>query len=598
MRAKNLIAAVFAILIWAISAAAFGPASAQTANQISGQEYFDRVDVTVRFDKDGSLSVREELDYVKPRGERKRGIFRELPVRVKEGDIEYDRKYNLTSVTRNGNRETVNTQTGNGTLLWRLGRSDVFLEEGIQKYVLEYNSDDWVFRYDDLDGVKWNVWGEYSLMPVNKLTGRIILPEGATAESIDAYSGRYGRTGNDLKITQNGNVIEFESTKPLAPREGASMYVTVEKGVFNPLSASEKQARWWRAYGAFLGLTLLSPVILLFYLRNWSRVGRDPVKPPVFARYEPPKNYSAAAAHRILKKGVHGDSALISTLLSLAIKGRIKIDVTKKETVLTPLPQSAYKHGKLNSEESILFGNIFKRGLDEVVLRKDQPNSRFHKAHTLFDMQLNTNYSTEYRRINFKYIAMGIGLTALGIAAVFSSFLIPSSMVFWGLIAGLVLINIIFMYLMPAPTKKGAQISSEIEGFKLYLETAEKLRLNAAEVGTDQVPPMTIERYESFLPYAVALGVEKPWTKHFEKTLPHVAKDYDPGYYNSYRSGGFGSGGAGGISRDITKSLSSGVASARPIQTSSGGSSSRSGGFSSGGGFSGGGGGGGGAGSW
>lgn len=584
MRMNALFGAVLALLIWTLSHAAFG--------QISSDEYIDRADITVRFDKDGSLSIREEIDYLKPRGVTKRGIFRELPTRVKEGDVTYNKSYDLTLATRNGVRETVTNQSNSGTIVWRLGRSDVFLEDGIQKYVLEYNSDDWVFRYDDLDEVTWNVWGEYWAFPLKKLTGRIILPDGATAKQIAAYSGRYGRAENDIKITQNGNIIEFESTKPLAAREAATLSVGVEKGVFDPLSAAEKQARWWRAHGALVGLVLLSPAILLFYFFNWSRLGRDPVKPPVFARYEPPKNYSAAAAHRILKKGIHGESALISTLLSLAIKGRLKIEVKKRETILSSLPESAYKHGKLNAEESILFWNIFGRTRNEVVLRKKTPNSRFHKAQMRFDMRLNKDYSTDYRRINGKYIAMGIGLTVLGLVMVFSSFLIPSSMVFWALVAGLILMNIIFMFLMPAPTKKGAQITSEIEGFKLYLETAEKLRLNAAEVGTDQVPPMSVERYEAFLPYAVALDVEKPWTKHFEKTLPVAAENYQPNYYTSYRGGGFGLGGASGISRDMMKSLSSGVASARPIQTSSGGSSS------SGGGFSGGGGGGGGGGSW
>ena len=31
---------------------------------------------------------------------------------------------------------------------------------------------------------------------------------------------------------------------------------------------------------------------------------------------------------------------------------------------------------------------------------------------------------------------------------------------------------------------------------------------------------MTKERYEAFLPYAIALNVEKPWSKYFEKVLP------------------------------------------------------------------------------
>jgi len=170
--------------------------------------------------------------------------------------------------------------------------------------------------------------------------------------------------------------------------------------------------------------------------------------------------------------------------------------------------------------------------------------------------------------VNKKYIIMGVALTGIGLFAVLNAFHTPSSLVFWGLIAALIILNLLFMFLMPAPTKKGAAITSEIEGFKLYLETAEKLRLNSAEIGTDQVPPMTVERYESFLPYAVALGVEKPWTKHFEKTMPAIAENYSPAYYNSYRGGGFRSSGARGISRDMINSLSSGVSSARPVQTS------------------------------
>jgi len=65
---------------------------------------------------------------------------------------------------------------------------------------------------------------------------------------------------------------------------------------------------------------------------------------------------------------------------------------------------------------------------------------------------------------------MGVVLTGIGLFAVFNAFSTPSSVLFWGLFAGLILLNFIFMFLMPAPTKKGAKIASEIEGFKLYLD--------------------------------------------------------------------------------------------------------------------------------
>lgn len=565
--------------------------------QDSLQERFERADITVTVAKDGSVTIREELDYYKPRGLQKRGIFVELPTKVREGAITHKKSFRLTLATRNGNRENVTYMSNPGTVVWRLGEASVFLEDGLQRYVIEYTSKDWLFYYDDLDEIRWNVWGEYSPMPVKNLTGRIILPDGATAKQVASYSGRFGSRDTDLEVTTEGNIISFKANRTLRAGEGATVAVGVEKGVFDPLSAAEMSARWWRANGAMLGMAFISPGILLFYLFGWKKVGRDPVKPPVFARYEAPKAYSAAAAHRILKRSAHGDTPVIATLLSLAIKGRMKIDVAKKETTLTRLPLTDHK-GMLNTEEKVLFGNVFGSQTTEVVLKKKTPNSRFHGATVAFKQHLLSAYSTEYHRVNFKYIFGGIALTGLGLFAVFSAFHTPSTEVFWILVAGLVVLNVVFMFLMPAPTKKGAHITSEIEGFKLYLETAEKLRLNSAEVGTDQVPPMTVERYEAFLPYAVALGVEKPWTEHFEDTLPIAAKNYQPSYYNNYRGGGFGRGGMQSMQKDMVKALSTGVASARPVQTSSGGGSSSGRSFSGGGGSSGGGGGGGGRGSW
>ena len=98
---------------------------------------------------------------------------------------------------------------------------------------------------------------------------------------------------------------------------------------------------------------------------------------------------------------------------------------------------------------------------------------------------------------------------------------------------------------------------------------------------------MTTERYETFLPYAVALGVEKPWTKHFERLLPEEAAAYHPGWTNM-SSGGFRN--IGEMTSGMVSTMSSGVSSSMPQSSSSSGSG--------GGGSSGGGGGGGGGGGW
>jgi uncharacterized membrane protein len=140
---------------------------------------------------------------------------------------------------------------------------------------------------------------------------------------------------------------------------------------------------------------------------------------------------------------------------------------------------------------------------------------------------------------------------------------------------------------LPAPSQKGQDIRTEIEGFRLYLKTAEQLQLNAVKVGSEAPPPMTVERYERFVPYAIALGVEKPWTEHFEKLMPREAADYQP----HWASGNYGaSRSLSGLNSALVSSMASGVSSSMPQSSSSSGSS--------GGGSSGGGGGGGGGGGW
>ncbi|MHA7871088.1 MAG: DUF2207 domain-containing protein, partial [Hyphococcus sp.] len=93
--------------------------------------------------------------------------------------------------------------------------------------------------------------------------------------------------------------------------------------------------------------------------------------------------------------------------------------------------------------------------------------------------------------------------------------------------------------------------------------------------------------YERFLPYAIALGVEKPWTKHFEKLMPKEAAAYSPAWSNAY--GGHGRS-LSSLNSALVSGISSGVTSSLPQSSSSSGSG--------GGGSSGGGGGGGGGGGW
>ncbi|MFT6659816.1 DUF2207 domain-containing protein [Maritalea sp.] len=152
----------------------------------------------------------------------------------------------------------------------------------------------------------------------------------------------------------------------------------------------------------------------------------------------------------------------------------------------------------------------------------------------------------------------------------------------------IVIINIGFGLTMRSATVQGRKVMDQIEGFKLYMETAEKERLNMRGA-----PDLTVERFEKILPYAIALGVEKPWSEHFENELARNAlKPEDQNYNPAWHSGrGWRADRIASNIASTATAMSAAMIAAQPASASSSG-------FSSGGGFSGGGGGGGGGGGW
>jgi len=156
------------------------------------------------------------------------------------------------------------------------------------------------------------------------------------------------------------------------------------------------------------------------------------------------------------------------------------------------------------------------------------------------------------------------------------------------LITAFAALNGIFLYLMKAPTELGRKVMDQLEGLRLYLETAEADRLNSG------APEITADRFEALLPYAVALDVEKPWVQAFEAALRRAYPDdadpmrrYQPGWYSG--GGDWSSGSFDSAMTSTVGSVSGAFAAAMPASS---GSSGFSGGSGSGGGGGGGGGGG------
>lgn len=552
----------------------------------SAQEEIRSFDVEIQVQQNGDIVVTEKIAINVEGREIRRGILRDLPAFYRDDDTggKLPYRYKILDVRRDGAKEPYDRERLGNAFRVRIGDADRLLEYREHVYEIRYRVKNQIAYFDAQDEFYWNVTGNYWVFPIRSATARVSLPEGAQVTETNVYIGQSGSSARDANYRWTGDAHYFETTEALGSREGLTISIGLEKGVIDPPSWSDRGWLWWAQNGSLAALLLSFGALLTFYYRSFDRVGRDPTKGPVFPQYEPPEGYSPAAAHQIFYRMLSGHNALIASLMYLGTKDLVRIDVDpkdKKKTTLTKLSDGT--SADLAPEIADLYSDLFDRR-DNVTLGEDY-DADFSSAYSKFQSDLSDRYGSAYFKWNPIYVVVG---GVLSVFAIVFAILQHSYWTWWHTLAifALIGLNGLFMYLMPAPTRRGQTVRTHLEGFRLYMEKAEKLQLNTVEVGSEAPPPMTVERYERFLPYAVALGVEKPWTKHFERLIPEEAKSYEPAWSNvGARS--FGS--MGRMTSSVMSSMSSGVSSSLPQSSGSG---------SGGGGFSGGGGGGGGGGGW
>src|SRR5690606_1130917 len=122
----------------------------------------------------------------------------------------------------------------------------------------------------------------------------------------------------------SGNGVMFETTRPLAAGEGLTVVVGWPKGYVTPSTATSELLHASKApqVGVLIGGLAL---ILAYYIVVWRRVGRDPAGGPVYPRYEPPQDIAPAAMRYVARMG-YDHKAFAAALVSLAVKGAIKLD--------------------------------------------------------------------------------------------------------------------------------------------------------------------------------------------------------------------------------------------------------------------------------
>jgi uncharacterized membrane protein len=291
----------------------------------------------------------------------------------------------------------------------------------------------------------------------------------------------------------------------------------------------------------------------------------------------------------------------VASLVDAAVQKQLEIEVNKGGSWLAG---TEYQFNKIKHVASPSASILMQRfGLDISALygmqiKSGTYNSTLKSLYTSLETQLKNKFQLEKgQNKRDGYFSLNRGVIFWGAFLLFISFgasivfLIQHFTVPLGIFAVtclvLLLVILIFFYrILPAYTKEGRKIADHIEGFKMYLDHTEQQVFN-----TLTPPEKTLDLFERFLPYAIALKVENAWAEQFDSLLQRALEQgYQPTYFHAGR----------GFSQnlqfaDLTKGVSSGLSST--ISSSSTPPSSSSGG-SRGGGSSGGGGGGGGGGGW
>ena len=568
------------ILLVVALAGAVAAAYPASARQLTIQDF----DVQVNVHPDSTVDVTETLS-ISFQG-LWHGIYRTIPV-------EYRGSLGL-NYTLFLEMEGVTDQDGN-SLKYQVSKHGQYkqlkifvpdAEDTTRTIVIRYKALDALRFFPDHDELFWNVTGNETDAPIENASARIELPAGTTGIHAEAFTGGYGSRGHDADVKISGTVVELRMQQALSYHEGLTAVVGWDKGFVQPPSTLQKISLFLRSNWPFA----FPIVAFVFMAWFWYSKGRDPRRNPISVQYEPPDKLTPGEAGTLVDSEVSMRD-ITATIVDLAVRGYLKIEQQETSQALGLVHHKSFifhrtkdasQWATLKAHEQELLKALFDDGTEEAVSLADLQN-RFYVhlpaiRNRMFDgLMASQLYRRRPDTMHQGYVVLGIGIAVasvflagpasnvLGMSAVT---IILSGILTGGIVA-------LFGHFMSARTVAGERELEKVLGFEDFLARVEK----------DQIERMvkTPDMFEKFLPYAMALHVEKKWASAFQDIYRQP-----PQWYSAPYGGGFQTFLLVNDLNFMSMQTGSALASAPRSAGGAGGSGFGGGGFS-GGGFGGGG---------
>lgn len=567
MKHKTIIVSILSFLICLLLQ---NPVSAISS---SGGYSIEAYDINMIVNENNTFDITETIS-VNFTGSDKHGIYRKIPLKNKVERLDGTTSTNKAEISNISVSDNYTTSNENGYKVIKIGSSSQTVK-GNKTYTIKYTYDIGEDPLKDADELYFNLIGDEWDVVISNVTFTITMPKEFDKSTLGFSLGnKYSTDSSNVTYTVSGNTIKGSLTNTLSSGQALTVRLTLPDGYFVGARSNFDYIILIK-----IAISILFVVIAFFI---WRKYGKDEVVVDAVEFY-PPEGLNSAEVG-FLYRGHCRNKDIISLLIYLANKGYLKIE-EYEETTLKVFKSKEFRIIKLkeydgdNKDEETFFYGLFKGGRSEVTKsdlrvsfystidsiacnigskenkKKIFDNSILKKKGIIIAMLIvefifSCEFSNKAWIIPLIFspipiaifislyknpsvitaISGGIFLPIIGLISRFvEEEILDKEILIQYLIYSLfIIILIIFIMLMKKRTPYGKEMLEKIQGFKNFLKTAEKPRL-------EQLVMENPEYFYNILPYTYVLGVSNKWMKKFEDIAIEPPQWYD-GYtdFNTY----------------------------------------------------------------
>ncbi|NCA08031.1 MAG: DUF2207 domain-containing protein [Micrococcales bacterium] len=403
---------------------------------------------------------------------------------------------------------------------------------GKQTYVIKYHQAWVINNYQDTSGFDefyWDVNGTGWIQSFDQVSATVsldkALADNLVMDKTSCYQGPQGSTESCDFSSDAANQITFTSRK-LEATENLTIAIAFNPNVAN--TSGPKVSGTFAWYGFFVCLALAILILIwaiyfrIFGIRSSNKFAF------IVPQYKPAAEPGLLTSALVSRKTSHLHQA---SVVELAVKKLIEIEVVpdskNKDFILrrTKVTTTNADHNSLL--ESLAIGNP---GEELLLAHNMRATERNELSKSLLSLKaqaaklVNSSGYFKKRALGIPAIGFIISLLVYVVWMLFAASLDAETDA--GYVSAPVLSFALFTFLYwlllskRALTDKGSELVAYVKGLEMYIELAEKDRLEflqspqgallkPSEIQGKQV----LKLYEEVLPWAILLGLQKQWSK-------------------------------------------------------------------------------------